>query len=124
MKTIHDYLRERLYAQAGVFEKKDILAYSLAQIYQMQWSNAFEQAMRNRMAMGFFRYGALPSQIGKCKYDNVASAKRRLQLYLQDGNMEHLVDVANLCLVEFVVHPEKKFSPTDDGEHTKQLTKD
>ena len=118
MKTVHDHLRERLLAQAGVFEKKDTPAYTLDQIYKMQWSKEFEQAMRNRMAMGYFRYGPLPMQIGKCPYDNVGSIKRRLELYLQDGNREHLVDVANLCLVEFTTHPEKVFCAVDDGEHT------
>lgn len=39
-------------------------------------------------------------------------------------NREHLVDAANLCLVEFAVHPEKPFSPVDDGEHTQLKQKD
>ena len=72
------------------------------------------------MAMGYFRYGALPAQVGRHKYDNVGSIKKRLALYEADKNREHLVDIANLCLVEFAVHPELPFVAVDDGEHTKK----
>lgn len=125
MQTAHDILRERLLARAGIFDDSDAAQWrefrpppTLAQIYKMQWSDTFERAMRDRMAMGYFRYGPLPKQVGRHKYDNIGSAEQRLALYKKDGNREHLVDVANLCLVEFAVHPEKPFSPQDDGVHT------
>jgi hypothetical protein len=43
-----------------------------------------------------------------------------LRKYKADGNQEHLVDAANLCMVEFIqpaCHPSPHFTPSDDGEH-------
>jgi hypothetical protein len=82
----------------------------------------FVTLMRNRMALGFFRYGLITESLRR--YDNVASAIRRLRLYLEDGNQEHLVDAANLCLCEFVTkssNPRAEWCPIDDGEHTVEL---
>lgn len=120
MNTVHDMLRERLLARAGIFEPADA-APSLDEIYATQWSPEFEQLMRNRLAMGFFRYGALPKQIGCHKYDNLGSIEKRLSLYRENKNRELLVDIANLALVEFVVHPEHPFKPVDDGVHAERL---
>lgn len=72
--------------------------------------------------MGRFRYGRMDDS-AKGDYDCVKSAIRRLKLYRLTGNIEHLVDVANLCLVEFVHgrHPNKHFEAVDDGEHVEKL---
>lgn len=118
MKSTHDILRERLELAAGIFPPRKP-APSLDEIYAMQWNAEFERKMRNRMAMGYFRYGALPSQIGRHKYDNLDSISRRVEAYKRDLNREHLVDIANLCLVEYTVHPEYPFKSVDDGIHTK-----
>jgi hypothetical protein len=47
----------------------------------------------------------------------------------ESGNLEHLVDAANLCLVEWIKahiglsqHPSPHWAPSDDGEHSKALT--
>lgn len=72
MKSTHDILRERLELAAGIFPPCKP-APSLDEIYAMQWNAEFERKMRDRMAMGYFRYGELPKQIGKCKYDNLGS---------------------------------------------------
>jgi hypothetical protein len=77
--------------------------------------------MRNRMVQGFFRYGSLHSpELREKAYDNVSGAIRRLERYRADGNIEHLVDAANLCLMEFMVpncHESPSFRSIDDGEH-------
>lgn len=119
MTSPHDIIRKRLLARAGIHEPV-LPAPALSEIFKMQWNVEFEKLMRNRMAMGFFRYGSLQAQIGKHPYDNVGSMIRRLLLYIEDSNREHLVDVANLALVEFTVHPEKPFKPADDGVHTER----
>ena len=71
--------------------------------------------MRNRMIMGALRYGLLGAP-GKPQYDRIASIIKRLKFYTEDGNTEHLVDAANLCLCEFVegTHPLKHFGSVDD----------
>jgi hypothetical protein len=75
--------------------------------------------MRLRLIMGAFRYGKLHGQ-GKPAYDRVGSAKARLDLYLRTHNQEHLVDAANLLLLEFEEpsYPDAYFESADDGIHT------
>ena len=91
------------------------------EIGESQWCNEFEQLMRNRIIMGTFRYGALRG--GGGTYDNIQSAIDRLVLYQDSGNKEHLVDAANLCLVEWVeeVHPDAHWCATDDGIHKEKM---
>lgn len=116
MQTVHDYLRARLLQQAGIFEPAKP-APSLAVIARMQSCPIFEEYRKNRMIMGYFRYGSLQSQIGRAKYDNVGSIEKRLSIYKSDHNREHLVDIANLAMIEFATHPDYPFNPSDDGVH-------
>ena len=115
MITAHDILRDRLLLKAGLVEYPKI---TLDDIFKKQWNPDFEAKMRNRLAMGYFRYGSLSDQIGRHNFDNVASIQHRLDAYQKDRNREHLVDIANLCLVEFTVHPDYPFIAADDGVHT------
>jgi hypothetical protein len=100
--------------------KKKIAQQSLSfdSLSKTEWSTKFERLMRNRMIMGAFRYGLLHAP-GKQSYDRIASMRRRLQLYDETGNDELLVDIANMCLLEFEegLHPNKHFASVDDGEH-------
>ena len=59
----------------------------------------------------------------KPKYDRVSSMIKRIELYAETHNTEHLVDVANLAMMEFVEgdHPDKHFCAIDDGAHTKTI---
>lgn len=131
MKTSHDIMRERLLIEAKVIEPEPLIKRtapttlpSLEEIREMQRSRRFEKLCQNRMVMGYFRYGCLETQRkqGGNGYDNVGSAIDRLNLYRDTGNDEHLVDVSNLCLVEFEVgsHPKKHFNSVDDGVHVRK----
>ena len=95
---------------------------SLDKLRRSQWSETFERLMRNRLVMGSFRYGLLRRNSG-AKFDSISSAIDRLQAYKDSGNQEHLVDAANLCLVEFVAesHPNAHMESIDDGEHVKEI---
>lgn len=94
--------------------------YDLDELSKTEWSDRFEELMRNRLLMGAFRYGRLHDP-NKKTYKRVQDAIRRLTQYLETGNDELLVDAANLCLCEFEVgnHPNKHFESVDDGEHCK-----
>lgn len=80
-------------------------------------SGEFIQGMANRMAMSYFKYGpiamAYPDRVNA-----VASLKIRLQKYLETGNTEFLLDVANFAMIEFMkpAHPSAHFSPTDSSK--------
>jgi hypothetical protein len=95
----------------------------LKELRKSEWSVDFERLMRNRLVMGAIRYGCIGAR-NKPKYDRVRSMTTRLNKYLETGNKEFLVDVANLCLLEFVEchHPKAHFSSVDDGEHVKIKT--
>lgn len=85
----------------------------------------FEMLMRNRLLVGRFRYGKM-NDLEKGQYDCVDSMLKRLRLYEDTGNLEHLVDVANLALVEYVHsrHPKKHFSSSDDGIHCERINQE
>lgn len=90
---------------------------------ETEWSPVFERLMRNRLLFGAMRYGRIGAP-GKPQYDRVASCVKRLQQYAETGNKELLVDVANLCLLEFVecAHPLAHFRDAgDDVEHVKEV---
>lgn len=89
---------------------------------QDQWCKEFEGLMRNRLIMGSFRYGLLKENSGS-GFDSINSAIERLKLYQRTGNQEHLVDAANLCLVEFQAetHPNAHLESIDDGIHVERI---
>lgn len=95
---------------------------SLEELRRTEWSNEFETLMRNRLIQGSFRYGRLGTS-NKPKYDRVTDIIRRVELYRETGNLELLVDVANLSLAEFVEgnHPKKHMESIDDGIHTQTI---
>lgn len=115
-------MRERLLRRAGLGDAVQP-RYSFAVLVQSEWSHRFEQLMRNRLIMGALRYGALRSA-GKPQYDRIGSMIRRLEKYRASGNLELLVDVANLCLCEFEEgnHPNKHFRAVD-GDEREQIKK-
>jgi len=78
----------------------------------------FVEMQYNRLLMGTFRYGLLCAE-GKPHYDSIKALKSRLAKYEEDGNIEHLIDIANFAFVEATegIHPKKHFCSSDDGEH-------
>lgn len=92
----------------------------IEELRRTQMSARFIELMTNRMVLGTFRYGKW--QENKKKYDRIASVEKRLELFKQTGNAEHLVDIANLLMIEFEIsdHPNFHFAPIDDGHHVQQ----
>lgn len=113
----HHTLQARVYARAGLLPNSSP-THTLDSLAKTEWSPQFEQLMRNRLIMGALRYGKLHAP-GKPKYNRITSMVKRLTKYIGSGNKELLVDVANLCLLEFEEchHPLAHFHSVDDGEH-------
>lgn len=88
---------------------------SLQEIRESETCPEFEKLRSNRMVMGAFRYGLLQNQ-KKGQYKNVESIQKRLNAYKKDKNKEHLLDIANICMVEWVTG-HGHFTATDDGCH-------
>jgi len=82
-----------------------------------EFSEQFVQGMRDRMAVSFFKYGALADAYPE-RIDALGSLQLRLEQYAETGNTEFLMDVANYAMIEFMRprHPRAHFSATDsDG---------
>lgn len=109
MTTVVEHLRARLLGDRTP---------TLKDLRKTEWSPEFEQLMRNRLLQGGYRYGRLNAP-GKPQYDRIAGIIRRAEAYQKDGNLEHLVDIANTALLEFEEgrHSKRHFKAVDDGEH-------
>ena len=118
-KTVLERIRDHLLQQ--VMDDLPGGLTDLEALKRTQWSVEFERLMRNRLLMGAYRYGDFASQKHDGKaHRNVESIIKRAKRYLADGNQEHLVDIANLAMVEFIApgsHPSPHWGPTDDGDH-------
>lgn len=122
--TVTEHIRESILNSRGMIEL-DIPGVpdkhpTLDELKISEWDTEFEGHMRARLIQGAFRYGLLRKKGKDVIYDRVGSAIRRLGKYKDTGNLECLVDVANMMLLEFVegVHPKRHWHSIDDGEHT------
>jgi len=115
-KQLINELWERREDSYSTFPKPKVMP-TLDELRKSEWNSEFEELMRNRLLMGAFRYGLLRENKGK--YDTIGSALHRLKKYQETGNVEFLIDVANICLIEFTSgkHPNKHFESIDDGHH-------
>ena len=113
-KTVTEHLREHLMARADLPPER---MPSLTELRRTEWSDEFAQLMRNRLVMGAFRYGRLATGAG-VGLGRVASIAKRVERYIETGNDELLVDIANLAMVEFMlgVHPTKHFDALDEHD--------
>ena len=127
MLHTHDVLRTNFYKRIGLMSNGDSYInpinkkINLKELKDSEWCPEFETLMRNRLLIGSMRYGLIGSP-GKPKYDRPNCMINRLNLYKETGNLEHLVDIANLALLEYVEgdHPDKHWNVVDDHDyHTK-----
>ena len=123
MISIHDIMRERLLLRAGVIKPEIEKLPPLAELRESEWSSRFEQLMRNRLILGSFRYELFSVKRQGLKYDCPTEAITRIKKFQETGNTEHLVDAANMCLIEFEFseHPNKHFLSFDDGVHAERI---
>lgn len=148
------------YSSAELLTEK---AETLDSLKSSEWSKIFERMvrfcthditceefevffilMKNRLVMGRFRYGKLNAE-NKPKWDRIERVIKEVALYEKDGNTERLIDISNMCLLEFeegdsdkielvksasmaIVdffrgsHPGKHFKSTDDSLHNREMT--
>lgn len=100
-------------------------AKDLQEIPNCQYSDDFTKGMNARMVMGYFRYGDKSNPMQRKTFNYIKSIEKRLERYKQEGNLEQLMDIANICRMEFEhpQHPNAHFKPTDDTYHTPAETK-
>jgi hypothetical protein len=77
-----------------------------------EFSPEFVQAMANRMAVSYHKYGL----VAESDSNNIASANLRVQEYQRTGNTEMLVDAANFLMMEYMKRGPEAFRATDSDE--------
>ena len=109
-KTVTKHIRDHILTNKMSYES----------LSKSEWSPMFEKLMRNRLIVGAFRYGPLHYP-DKEPWDRMGRVIRCVEEYKKTGNLEHLVDGANMFLLEFEegTHPRRHFKASDDGEHTR-----
>jgi hypothetical protein len=77
----------------------------------------FLQRMCNAMCMSLYKYGRIGDAYPH-KVDAIATLKKRLELYEETGNLEWLVDVANMAMIEYTLpaHKEAHYAATDSKD--------
>jgi len=111
-EMIRALIRRRLEDRAGLSSECKV-PYS-EDLKRTEWSYDFESLMRNRLVMGAMRYGRIGER-NKPTYDRPKSIAKRLAAFVKTRNKELLVDIANLCLLEFV-EGEGQFEALDSRE--------
>jgi hypothetical protein len=121
MKTVTKYIREHLWR---LIERHSLHKVpDLALLEKLQWDPEFENWQRNRLIMASFRYNTFEeNEQQKGKHYFIEAAYDKLSLYQRTGNIEHLVDLANYCMLEkcFGNHPKKHFRAQDDSAHCRK----
>lgn len=90
---------------------------STDKILARDFSEEFIQLMKNRILTSHYKYGWICDTYPELA-DAVACLDQRLALYRESGNTEHLVDVANFAMIEFMRprHPQAHFKGTDSDQ--------
>ncbi len=85
-----------------------------SQVPDSEFDLDFVEGMKDRMAVSFFKYGPLAKVFPK-KVNAQLTLIDCLAQYKIDHNTEHLIDLANYAMIEFM-HPsydDAHFTPTD-----------
>lgn len=112
---------ENIYIREGVFPPSPKLNFQ--ELKETEWNSEFERYQRNRLIMGAFRHGIMKDKAdGTIRYAYPKDIERRLKLYKETKNLEVLVDITNLCMLEFTqMRGEYSFESIDDGEHCQRI---
>lgn len=86
------------------------------EVLRTEYSEDFDTKRKRAMVMSFYKYG-VASKNYPDGVDAIASLRKQLEAYDADGNMDHLVDVANYAMLEYMFprHKDAHYSPTDSS---------
>lgn len=114
MKTVTQHIRDSILRNSGYYKTP-----SPEELRKSEWSVKFENLMKNRLVMGALRYGIIQDESRSRGQKRTDYMQKKLDLYVEDGNAEHLVDIANFCIAEFREenHPKFHFNAKDDKGH-------
>jgi hypothetical protein len=120
MKTLQQFFINRWREKLGYKPLEFKPMPDIESLKKSEWDEEFETLRKNRMVMGAFRYGLIAKQ-NLDEYDWVQQIKDRVDRYAEDGNLEHLIDAGNCCMLGFIdgKRKGKELLSIDDGIHNK-----
>ena len=120
MKTVTEHIRDHLLTTCGYHKPNQMP--SLEALRSSERSEEFETKRSNRKVIGAFRYGTIKPGSKSKGYERVDYMRQKLDLYVFDGNAEHLVDISNFAEIEYMEenHPDFHFEALDDKNHMEE----
>lgn len=87
------------------------------EILNTEFDWRFVDLMQSAMSLSFYKYGALAAGVPE-KTDSLKSLQKRIAKYMETGNVELMVDVANFAMMEFMhpAHPKAHYIATDSDK--------
>ena len=81
-----------------------------------EYSTEFDQLRQARVNASFYKYGPARKNFGEGRVDALATAKRCLDAFEKDHNLEHLLDAANYLMFRWMFPmPGDFFQATDSA---------
>lgn len=95
---------------------------TLEEVKEMNVSDTFMKKMCNAMCMSAFKYGDACDVQGAKALERI---QQEIEVFKEDGNLEHMVNVANWAMMRFMF-PQKKeaYRGTDSKESTRKVYKE
>lgn len=90
----------------------------LEEVMEMNVSDTFMGKMKNAMCMSAFKYGNVGNMQGMKALDRI---QQEIEVFMEDGNLEHMVNVANWAMMRFMFPQEgERYIGTDSNKSTKK----
>lgn len=96
---------------------------TLEEIKKMNVDDTFIEHMVNAMCMSAFKYGDVKEVCGKVAIEKM---NKEIEMFMEDGNTEHMVNVANYAMLRYMFPQEgERYIGTDSNKSvvtTKPMT--
>lgn len=86
-------------------------------VLKTEYSEQFDKERKARIEVSYYKYGPARDNFASGRVDAIATAKRCLDAFERDHNLEHLVDCANYLMFRYKYPmPGDFFKATDSSE--------
>lgn len=95
---------------------------TLEEVKKMNVDNTFIEHMVNAMVMSAFKYGDVKPVCGKVAIENM---NKEIEMFMKDGNTEHMVNVANYAMLRYMFPQEGEMyigTDSDKSVRAKSMT--
>lgn len=93
---------------------------TLEEIKEMNVDNTFIEHMVNAMVMSAFKYGDVKEVCGKVAIEKM---NKEIEMFMEDGNTEHMVNVANYAMLRYMFPQERESYHGTDSNKSVETTK-